>query len=101
MGVAYDVEKAKIPPGYFQLDEGGDRFKRGTWKRRRGMRHTDIAKVSSAVEAIIGFEMPGTDFALMFVEGANVRGETNVDTQTDTVTQEGFGADFGAEFGQL
>jgi hypothetical protein len=101
-GVMTDVDKSKLPPGYFQVDEGGDRYNRGSWRRRRGMVHTDIAKVAAPVTFILGFEMPGTDFALMFVEGTNVRGETNTAQQTYTSPGAGgYGDDYGAEYGYL
>lgn len=99
-GVVRDVDKAKLPPGAFQIDEGGDRYNRGSWRRRRGLAHTDIAKVSSPITFVLGFEMPGVDFALMFVEGTNVRGETNVAQQTYTTADlGGYGDDYGAEYG--
>ena len=81
LGVSKDFAATKLPPGLFQEDQGGDRYKIGSWRRRRGMRHTDQAKLSAAVVTLIGFEMPGNDFALVAVEGANVHGFTNVAQQ--------------------
>lgn len=81
LGVAKDFPAPRLPVGLFQDDVGGDRFKIGAWKRRRGMRHTDQADLGSAVVSIIGFEMPGLDFALVCVEDTDIHGFTNVTQQ--------------------
>jgi hypothetical protein len=73
-GIALDIHKSSLPDGKFQVDQGGDPFRKGSWKRRRGMRHTDIAKASSGVDTLLGFAMPGGQFALMVVNGANCNG---------------------------
>lgn len=80
-GVRKDFAPSKLPPGAFQEDQGGDRYQSGSWRRRRGMRHTDQAKLTAAVVTLIGFEMPGGDFALVAAEGVNVHGFTNVAQQ--------------------
>lgn len=89
-GLAHDVHPVRMPPNKFQVDVGGDRFEQGTWKRRRGQRHTDVPQVSSAIKTIIGFELPGGDFGVLLVEGSNAHGFTNVAEQGDDVS-EGFG----------
>lgn len=73
-GVSTKTPPAKLPPYVFQEDKGSDRFSRKAWKRRRGMRHTDIAKKTSAVVSILGFELPGGVYATLLVEGTNVHG---------------------------
>lgn len=96
-GTKLDASRVKLPPGYFQIDSGGDRFEQGTWKRRRGMRRTDIEQQSSPVTSIIGFELAGEGFGLMLAEGANLQGFTNVaqlvDLGVDGYGAEGYGSD--------
>ena len=99
-GVARDVFPVSMPPGLYQVDEGGDRYFRGSWRRRRGMLHTDLAKYDSAVTSLLGFEMAGEDFAILVVEGTNVHGELNV-TDQDYGVLEGFGeTNFGEDMGE-
>lgn len=81
LGVAKDFPAPRLPPGLFQDDIGGDRYKIGAWRRRKGMRHTSCADLGGAVVSLIGFEMPGLDFALLAVETTNVHGFTNVTQQ--------------------
>lgn len=90
-GTAKDVHRARLDQGYFQDDEGGDRFERGTWKVRRGMRHTSVPRLDSAITSIIGFELPGGDFGLVVVEGVNGHAFVNVTEQPDTTGAGGFG----------
>lgn len=80
-GIAKDVAPSALPPGLFQTDQGGDRYFRGAWARRKGMLHSELAKFDGAVVALLGFELPGGDYALLTVEGTNVHGDTNVDVQ--------------------
>lgn len=90
-GVALDAHRSKLPPGYFQVDEGGDRFARGAWRRRRGQRRTDAAQEAAAITTLIGFELPGAGFGLAMVAGATATGLTNVAQQSDGSDEEGFG----------
>ena len=96
-GIAKDVRPAKLPAQLFQEDVGGDRYYRGVWRRRRGMRHTDQAKFSNPVLGIIGMDAPGSDYPVMFIEGTNLQGFSNVATQDDTSDEGGFGE---TEFGE-
>jgi len=80
-GLALDVHRTSMPPTLFQVDEGGDRFGRGTWKRRKGMRHTDFPKKPDPIVALLGFEMPGLDFGLLVVEATRVHGVLNIAEQ--------------------
>lgn len=84
-GVRKDASRTSLPAGFFQEDEGSDRYKRGTWRRRRGMRHSSLAKQTNAVTALIGMDLPGSDFSLLLVEGTNAQGFSNVAIQTDSV----------------
>lgn len=81
-GVARDTAPHKVPEGLFQEDQGGDRYFRGVWRRRRGMLHSNQAALSGVPLTILAFETPGEDFALIVVSGANVHGFTNVTEQT-------------------
>lgn len=102
-GIAKDVFPVSMPSAFYQEDQGGDRFFRGSWRRRLGMLHTDLAQYASPVTSLIGFEMAGEDFALMVVEGENVHGELNVTNQDYTVPDpvEGWGeTEFGEEMGE-
>jgi hypothetical protein len=90
-GVKLDASRVKLPPGYFQIDSGGDRFEQGTWKRRRGMRRTDIAQQAAPVTSIIGFELAGEGFGLMLAQGANLEGFVDV-VQLEDLGVEGYGA---------
>jgi hypothetical protein len=98
-GVAQDVAPAVMPPNLFQEDQGGDRYFRGSWRRRRGMIHTGLAKFDDPVTSLIGFEMAGDDFAIVVVEGTNVHGFLNTAEQDYTIPtgwgETGFGEDMG------
>lgn len=98
-GVAKDVVPTALPPGLYQEDHGGDRFLRGSWRRRRGMLRSSLAQADDAVVAILGFELPGGDYALLWVEGTNVHGDLNVTDQDLEVSdaEGGFGE---TEFGE-
>lgn len=80
-GIALDVHRSSLPDGKFQTDSNGDPFKSGSWQRRRGMRHTDIAKATNGVATLLGFQMPGNEFALLVVDGANANGFTGTAEQ--------------------
>lgn len=99
-GVAQDAAPSALPPNLFQEDQGGDRYFRGQWRRRKGMLHTTMSKFSSPVTSLIGFEMPGEDFAIVVVEGTNVHGNLNV-TEQDYTIPDGWGeTSFGEEMGE-
>ncbi len=98
-GIAKDIAKTKLPQGFFQEDQGGSRFKRGSWKRRKGMRRTDVPAHSQAITSLLGFEMPGTDFALVLVTGTEIHGYTNVAQQGDASSSSGSFGD--GSFGEL
>jgi len=80
-GIALDAARTKLPEGKFQVDTGGDRFLRGAWQPRRGHVHCTVPQVPDPVVALLGFDLPGADFALIFVEGGNVHGYRNVTEQ--------------------
>jgi hypothetical protein len=82
LGVNKNIPPQRLPDGMFQEDVGGDRFQMGSWRRRRGMRHTDKIGLSSPIASMIGFEMPGGDFALVVVNGSTVYGFVNVSQQS-------------------
>lgn len=92
-GTAANIAPQLLPDSYYQVDQGGDRFRPGSWKRRRGMLHTDQAKLDLAVETILGFELPGEDFALAAAEGVNLHGFSNIEEQN-------YGTDGGSGFGE-
>lgn len=101
-GSAANIAPQLLPDGLYQIDAGGDRFRPGSWRRRRGMLHTNLTQHTSAVTTILGFELPGEDFALALVEGTNLHGFNNVGEQDYGigVTGEGFGeSPFGEVFG--
>lgn len=102
-GVMLDVSRTNLSSNEFQEDQGSDRFKRGSWRRRRGMLHSDLAAFASPVTAIIGLDLPGVDYAWVLVEGQNIQGNANPAVQTRSSDdpagfgQGGFGAGgFGA-----
>lgn len=76
-GEALDRAPTKLPPGVFRLDKGGDRTRPGSWRRRRGIVRTNLAKVDDAIRTLIGFEMPGGDYALVRGEGNSLWGDVN------------------------
>jgi hypothetical protein len=99
-GCVTNAAPAKLPPGAFQTDQGGERFRVGVWRRRRGMLHTSLAQHDEAVTTLLGFELPGGTFALMVGEGANAHGFTDV-TEQDWTAAAASGGGFGeAEFGE-
>ncbi len=77
-GVSKNAPAPRLPPGVFQEDVGGDRYSLGTWRRRKGMRHTNQTGLVSPIASMIGFEMPGGDFALVVVNGTTIYGFVNV-----------------------
>ena len=81
-GIAKDIAPAKLPPQLFQEDKGGDRTRRGSWKRRRGFLHTNTPAVASAITCITGFHMPFSH-GYVAAEGINIQGTTNMGIQTD------------------
>lgn len=102
-GVAKDVTPQALPPNLFQEDEGGERYFRGAWTRRRGMLRTELQKFDAAVTSLVGFTLPGGVYALAVVAGEEVHGFTDVDEQDFTVdtTTGGFGeTEFGEDFGE-
>jgi hypothetical protein len=100
-GVATDVFPVSMPPGLYQEDQGGDRYFRGSWRRRLGMIRTNLDKYDAAVTSILGFEMAGDDFAVITVEGTNVHGNLNVTEQDYTVAASASGEGLGeTEFGE-
>lgn len=103
-GEMRDTSPQILPPGLYQIDSGGDRFMRGTWRRRRGMLHSDVAKMVSPVTTILGFELPGEDFAFALCEGTNIQGFANTTEQTYGTSGsggEGWGdTEFGETFGE-
>jgi len=81
LGIDLAAARQKLPKGKFQIDENGEREEAGTWKPRRGYQHTTVAQAPSAVVSLMGFDLPGDDFALIFAEGGNVHGHRNVGEQ--------------------
>lgn len=98
-GVAQDVGAAALPSKLFQEDQGGDRYFRGSWRRRKGMLRSDMATFAGPVTSVIGFEMAGGDFAIIVVAGTNVYGFLNTDEQDFTIPsgwgETGLGEDLG------
>lgn len=80
-GVALDVHRTSLPGGWFQQDVGGDRYKNGSWRRRRGMRHTNVDKKAAALTTLIGFEVAGSGFATLMVAGVQAHGHPDVAEQ--------------------
>ena len=85
-GIAKDVAPAKMPPQLFQEDVGGDRTRRGSWKRRRGMAHTTIDKTAAAITCLSGFSIPGISKGYLVCEGTNIHGYVDVEQQSDLLT---------------
>jgi len=80
-GVALQVPRAALAPTLFQADVGGDHLKRGSWKRRRGMRHTDVGKKTAAIVSVHGFEFAGLGFGVLLVAGTEAHGHVDVEEQ--------------------
>lgn len=96
-GLDTESPKVRLPDGKFSADVGGERFTVGRWRRRRGMRHTDIASKGSAITTILGFEITGSDFAVLLTESTNAWGFTNV-SQQDWTAGGGYGeSEYGEE----
>lgn len=81
LGVNKNVPPQRMAEGMFQEDVGGDRYRLGSWRRRRGFRHTDRIGLSDPIDSMIGFEMPGGDFAMVVVNGSTIYGFVNVSQQ--------------------
>ena len=77
-GTRTRVAPAKLKAHEFPTDEGSDRFETERWARRRGMLHTNLAKYAGSISQMMGFDLPGTEFAVMIVEGTNIQGATSV-----------------------
>ena len=84
-GIAKDIAPAKLPPQFFQEDLGGDRTRRGSWKRRRGLIHTNAPKTDNAITCITGFHMPFSR-GYIAVEGIEINGTTNLDIQDNATS---------------
>ena len=80
-GIDLSAARQKLPQGKFQIDDNGDRFLNGAWQPRRGHVHASVQQVPAAITSLMGFDLPGTDFALIFHEGANLHGHLNVTEQ--------------------
>ena len=87
-GIAKDIAPAKLPPQFFQEDLGGDRTKRGSWKRRRGMIHVNIVKQASPITCISGFHMPFSH-GYAIASGLNLKGAMNLTFQGNVTNLEG------------
>ena len=81
LGIDLAAARQKLPKGKFQVDENGEREESGSWIPRRGFQHTTVNRTSAPVVSLMGFDMPGTDFALIFYAGGNVHGHRNVGEQ--------------------
>lgn len=91
-GTNEQIAAPKLPDSLYQIDEGGDRYRTGSWRRRRGMLRSGIATFSSAVRFMIGFNLQGGGTALLIVEGANAHGEAGIAAQElEEVSGDGFG----------
>lgn len=97
-GVSLSTPRGVLGQGLFQADVGGDRFKRGSWRRRRGSRHTDVAKKDNAITAILGFEFAGAGFAVVLVEGVKAHGHTDAAEQSWVIPAAGIG-EYGESYG--
>ena len=78
LGEVHDVPRQALEADEFQEDKGGQRYDTLRWKRRKGMRHTDTLVFSSAISTVFGFDLPGTDFAQIIIDGANIYGIRNI-----------------------
>jgi len=87
-GIAKDIAPAKLPTQLFQEDVGGDRTKRGSWKRRRGMKHVNVTKLSGPVRCITGFHMPFSH-GYLFTDGQYIRGTMDINVQDDSTSLQG------------
>jgi len=77
-GVRTSVFAPKLQNHEFQIDQGGDHFEASRWSRRRGMRHTNTLQLGGAITAILGFDLPGKDFATIVVSGTTIYGFLNI-----------------------
>lgn len=77
-GVNRNVAAPNLPDDLFQIDHGSDHSKPGSWKRRRGMRHTSLDQFASPVLTILGLDLPGPENAYVVVEGTNAQGFLDV-----------------------
>lgn len=75
-GIRNAVPGPGIEPTQFQVDEGSDRYRQGSWSRRRGMIHADTQGevLPGPITAIIPFDLPGVEHAIMVVSGTEVHG---------------------------
>lgn len=85
-GIAKNIAPAKMPPQLFQEDVGGDRTRRGSWKRRRGIAHTTISKKAGVITCLSGFSIPGISKGYLVCEGTNIHGYVDVEQQSDLLT---------------
>lgn len=98
-GMNTNIPAQRLPDQMAQVDEGSDRYRRGSWRRRRGMRHSSLPKFDGPILGILGFDLKGPDYAVLLVEGTNVQGNLNVTQQDDSGG--GAGAGFGGDgFGE-
>ena len=77
-GIRTGVFAPKLKNSEFQIDQGGDRFETSRWRRRRGMRHTNTLQFPAEITALLGFDLPGQDFATIVVSGGIIYGLNNI-----------------------
>ena len=78
LGLDTSAPKQKLRPGKFQVDSSGDRSAPGSWRPRLGRVHSTVAQVPNGVNSLMGFDLPGPDFALILIEGGTVHGRINI-----------------------
>ena len=69
---------AGIEANEFQIDAGSDRYKKGSWARRRGMARAATEKLDGPVTSILGWDLPGVEFAYLVVAGTEIHGFSSV-----------------------
>lgn len=73
-GTVTQSPAAGIKPDESQVDEGSDRFHRGSWRRRRGIRRALNEKLDAPITALLGWDLPGVEYAYVVVSGGEVHG---------------------------
>lgn len=79
-GIVLNVHRARLKPQFFQIDDNGDRTSRGSWKPRRGLAHSNVAKDGADIDSIYGFRAADGCYVLLYTTDDVVVGVADVTT---------------------
>lgn len=88
-GIDTGSPRARLPQGTFQVDQNGDRFIQGSWRRRRGMRRTCKLRTLGIPFTLAGSELSNGEFATLIGSSLELRGLGEICIQEDAAADSG------------